>query len=82
MAKGFVGHHRSEVRPPDADIDDVADVLPVWPRHSPRGLVGEVGHAIQDPVNLGDDVDAVHDERRVAGACEARCAGRRGPRRR
>ena len=42
--------------------------LPVWPFQSPGAHpVGEVGHPVEDLVDLGDDVDAVDDQRRALG---------------
>ena len=44
---------------------------PVEPRHSPlRTRVGEDRHAVEDLVDLGDDVGAVDDERVVAGPAQ------------
>ena len=41
--------------------------LPVWPFHcAAADAVGEVGHAVEDGVDLGDDVLAIDDDRGVA----------------
>ncbi len=46
----------------------------------PDHLLGERAHAVEHTVHLGDDVDAVDDQRRRRVACAARRAGPAGPR--
>src|ERR1700730_17599908 len=67
MLKGFVGHHRSEVGAPDADVDDIANALTgmALPFAAPDPI-GEVGHLIEHSVDLGYHVLAVHDDRRLS----------------
>ena len=60
VAQRLVGHRGPEVGAADPDVDDVADPLARVP--GPRAAadpVGEVGHLLQDGVDLGDDVGAV-----------------------
>src|SRR5260370_29499408 len=54
MLKGLVGHHRSEVGAPDADVDDIANALTgmALPFAAPDPI-GEVGHLIEHSVDLG-----------------------------
>ncbi len=71
VAQRLVRHHRAEVRPADADVDDVANRLagmtaPLAASHA----LAERGHAVEDLVDLLDDVDAVDAERPVAGHAE------------
>ena len=68
VAQRFVGHDGPEVGAADADVDDVLDrlagvALPLTGAHA----TGEGTHLVQDLVDLGHDVDAVDDERRVLG---------------
>ena len=60
----LVSHNRAEIGAADADIDDVPDALarmalPVAAPHA----VDESAHAIEDRMNLRDDVFAVDDDR-------------------
>ena len=50
--------------------------LPVWPFHAPLAdAVGEGGHLVEHGVDLGHDVLAVDDDRRVpCGARSATCS--------
>ena len=63
MPQSLVRHHRPQVGPADADIDDVADrlagvALPLPIAHPG----GEVGHLVEHGVDLGHDIFAVHDD--------------------
>ena len=63
MPQCLVRHHRPQIRPTDADIDDVADrlagvALPLLAAHP----VGEAGHLVEDGMHLGHHVLAVHDD--------------------
>ena len=63
VAKGLVRHHRAEVGPTDADVDDVLDPPPGVTGPLPRShTVGERPHPPEDAVNLGHDVHPVDDE--------------------
>jgi hypothetical protein len=60
----LVGHHGAEVGAADADVDDVPDPLagvplPVAAAHPVR----EVRHGVEDGMDLGHDVLAVHHDR-------------------
>ena len=62
MPQCFIRHHRPQVRPADADIDDIADrlagvALPLPAAHP----VGKVGHLIEDGMHLRHHVLAVHN---------------------
>ena len=67
VAQRAVGHHRPEVGAADADVDDVGDRPPgrALPLAGADG-VGERAHPVEHLVHLGDDVDAVDDERAFA----------------
>ncbi len=63
VPQGLVRHHRPQVGPADADVDDVADrlagvALPLPAAHP----VGEVGHLVEHGMHLGHHVLAVHDD--------------------
>ena len=52
--------------------------LPVWPRHSPlRNHWEKSRHAIENLMNLVDDVDAIDNQCGVAG--QAQCGVQDGP---
>ena len=60
LGEGLVGHHRTEVGPTDADVDDGRDdlaggALPV----ALADAVGERRHLAEDAVHVGDHVVAV-----------------------
>ena len=75
----LVCHHRAEVGAADADIDDVADRLAGMALPLTRAdPLGEVGHPVEDLMDLGDDVDAVDDERGPLAACAVRHAAPSG----
>ena len=60
----FIGHHRPEVGAADADIDDIADALAGMPLpRAAADAVGEVGHPVEDGVNPGHDILAIHHDR-------------------
>ena len=57
-----VGHLRAEIGAADADIDDVTDSLAAVPGPcAGPNLVGESRHPVEDGVNLGHDILAVHE---------------------
>ncbi len=63
VSQGFVRHHRPQVRSADADVDDIADrlagvALPLPAAHP----VGEIGHLIENGMDLGHHVLAIHDD--------------------
>ena len=62
LLERFICHHRPEVGPTDADIEDVADVFAAvaFPLAA-ADAVGEAGHLAEHGVNLGHDVLAVDD---------------------
>jgi hypothetical protein len=64
MAQRLVGHHRPQVGPTDADVDDVANRLAgmAFPCTG-ADLGNEIGHPVQDFMDLGYHVDAVDDQR-------------------
>jgi hypothetical protein len=68
VAKRLVGHHRSEVRAPDADVDDVPNRLagvatPLAAAHPIR----ERPHSVEHVVDLDHHVLAVDDQGTIAG---------------
>ena len=65
MLERLVGHHRPEVGAADADVDHVADAFAgvALPCAAPDP-VGEIGHLVQNGVNLGHHVLAVDDDGR------------------
>ena len=74
VTQGLVRHHGPEVRAADPDVDDVSDRLPRVPSPFARtDALGERRHAVEDLVHVGDDVDAVDDERRPFGMRSATC---------
>ena len=63
VSERLVGHHRAEIRAADADVDDVPDALagvslPFAGAHTVR----EVRHDVEDRMDLGHDVLAVHHD--------------------
>ena len=67
MAERPVGHDRAEVGAADADVHHGGDRLTGVPEPLPvANPARQVRHPPQGLVDLGDDVDAVHDERLVA----------------
>ena len=71
--EGLVGHHRPQVGPTDADVDDRADPLARDAGPGPRAhLLGEGVDPVQDLVHVGDHVLAVHLEGRLSGEPECR----------
>jgi hypothetical protein len=67
VSERFVGHHGTEIGAPDADVDDVANRLAgvPLPRAAPH-TVRELSHGVEDGVNLGHHVLAVHHDRGTA----------------
>src|ERR1700722_17744551 len=62
-----IGHLRTKVRAANADIDDIADALagmagPGAGAH----FIGESGHPVENGVDIGNDVLAVHQYLLVA----------------
>ena len=73
----FVPHHRPEVGAADADIDDVPDAFAGVPQPDAGAhRVGECGHAIENRLHLGHDVDAIDDEARAGWSAQRRVQGR------
>ena len=67
VAQRLVGHHRPEVGAADPDVDHVADRLAGMPAPLARAHpLGEGAHPVEHLVDLGDDVDAVDDQRALA----------------
>ena len=67
MAKGLVGHDRTEVGAADADVHHVTNGLTGVAEPLPASnSIGEVGHAIKDLVYFSDDVHPVNNECRVS----------------
>src|SRR5262249_27970718 len=55
----------------DADVDDIADALAGVPLPGAAAhALGEVGHAVEDLVDAGYDVFAVHDDALPAGGAQ------------
>ena len=63
MLQGFVGHDRPEVGAADADVDDVANAFAsvAFPRAAAHAM-GKISHLIEDGVDLGHHVLAIHDD--------------------
>src|SRR5262245_1304074 len=64
MLQCFISHDRSEIGTTDTDVDDVANALagvafPLAASHA----VGEVGHLIEDRVDLRHNILAVNNDR-------------------
>ena len=67
VTQRLIGHHRSQVRAADTDVDHVADPLAAGP--SPVAAadpLAEGGHAVEHLVDVGDHVGAVDDQRASA----------------
>ena len=63
VAQRLIGHHRTQVRSPDADVDHVADTFArVAEPSAASNLSGERRHAIERCMHVLDDVDAVKDD--------------------
>ncbi len=68
VAQGFVGHHRPEIGPTDADIDHRADpTAGVAEPGTVPDLLCEVGHPVEHAMDVCHDIDTVDDQRRGAG---------------
>ncbi len=68
VAQRLVCHLRTEVGAADADVDHVSDRLTRVPAPETRPhALAEGAHAIENLVDLLDDVDPVDDQRAVAG---------------
>jgi hypothetical protein len=72
MLQRFVGHDRPEIRAADSDIDDITNAFAgmTFPFAAPHP-VAELGHLIEDGVDLRDDVLAID-----GNGCAPRCAQR------
>ena len=71
VAQGLVGHHGSEIRAADADIDDVFDALAgmAFPLAG-ADVVGKLGHAVEHGMDFWNDIRAIDFDRRRAGSTE------------
>ena len=60
VAQGLVGHHGTEVGAADADIDDVFDALAgvAFPLAG-ADAIGKFGHAVENGMNLWNDINAI-----------------------
>ena len=72
MSEGLVGHHWTEIRTTDADVDDIFDALAcvAFPLAT-TDAVGKYGHAVEDFVNFGNDVYAINLDRGCARRTES-----------
>jgi hypothetical protein len=65
--EGLVGHDRSQIRSADADIDDIANA---FARLAVPGAgadpQGEIGHLVENGMNLRHDVFAIVHDRSAA----------------
>ena len=71
MPQCLVRHHRPQIRPTDADIDDIADrfagvAFPLPAAHP----VGKVSHLVEDGMHLGHHVLAIYDDRLPFGGSQ------------
>ena len=63
MAQRLVGHHRPQIRPADADIDDVANPLAGMPQPAAAAhTIGKGGHLVEHGVYLRHDVLAIEND--------------------
>src|SRR5260221_3851541 len=71
MFERLVGHHRSEVRTANANVDDVADALACvsFPLPAPYAI-RELSHLVEHLVNLAHHVLAVYDNGNVFGRAQ------------
>ena len=71
MAQRFVGHHRTEIRATDADIDDVFDALAgmAFPLVG-ADAVGKFGHPVEHGMDFWNDINAIDFNRRRARSAE------------
>ncbi len=72
MLKGFVSHDGAEIGAADADVDHIPDALagvafPVTATNAVR----KPGHPVEDFVDLGHDIFAVHVDHGVPGRAES-----------
>jgi hypothetical protein len=79
VAQGLVGHHRTEVRSADANVDDRPDALAGVARPRARtDTLGKGGHPVQDGVHVGDDIAPIDPDvglpRRAQGDVQHRPA--------
>ena len=70
VAQGLVGHHGTEIRAADADIDDVFDALAGMALPlAGADAIGKFGHAVENGMNLWNNINAIDFDR-----CRARGA--------
>ena len=63
VLKGFVGHHRPEVRAPNADVDNVANALAgVALPGAAADPVAEISHPVEHGVDSRDHVLAINKD--------------------
>src|SRR5215471_12635724 len=67
----LVRHNRSKVGTSNPDIDDISDRFPgvALPGAAPDAI-GEVGHFVEDSMDLGNDVLAIYDDGSAAGCAQ------------
>ena len=71
VAQGLVGHHGTEIRAADADIDDVFDALAgVALPLAGTDAIGKLGHAVENGMHLWNDINTIDFNRRRAGSAE------------
>ena len=67
MPEGFVGHHGTEIGATDTDVDNIFDALAsVALPLTTADSVGKYGHAVEDLVNLGNNIDPIDQDRGCA----------------
>src|SRR5512132_2854188 len=64
MLQCLIGHDWSEIRATDTNVDDAANALAsvTFPRAASHA-VGEVGHLVENGVDLRDNVLAINNDR-------------------
>ena len=76
LAQGLMGHHRAQVRPADAEVDDIADALAGVPAPGAAAhLQRKCRHAFKHRVHLARDVEAVDDDALALGRAQCRMQG-------
>src|SRR5271156_5449266 len=71
MPQRLVRHYRSEIRPTDADIDDIADRFPGVAFPLPAAYsIGKVSHLVEHGVHLGHHVLAILDDGLPIGSAQ------------
>src|SRR5271166_4967502 len=71
MLQRLVGHDRAEVRASNTDVDNVANALTsvAFPAAA-ANAVAEGGHLVEDGMDCGNDVFAVHNDRFALGRAQ------------